>query len=382
LHTDLLETKTGQADDNSWTLRLAFDKPLIFSKHRIAENLFESGEILPGGAIKGAIAGMIAAGAGMFDDLKKELHLLRFTHAFPADKGSPRPLQWPLSVQISNGVFEPDWKREEAKKIREKYHWPEVDTELRVRAATDSEFGNAEDSALFAWKMLRPYRVADGTVRLLEWVSQAEVSRLSPAARNQLRSLLEFGVEPLGKTKALASVQVTPWAPKVDAAAQYQVTLQSHALLIPPPRLPGTDENDGGAARLRKELESIWSTLSGGSLKLIDYFHRCSLAGGEYHQRRFGSKTRGTDRRYKPWLLSNPGSVFMLQPVAGREADARQFLADWQREGLPLSHEIRDFYRIPDDPNYQWQCCPYVPENGYGEITVNQPLPEATNVQE
>jgi hypothetical protein len=81
-----------------WSLRLTFQEPLMFSERRIAENLFESGDIIPGGAIKGALAEMIKVEPAAFESLKNELHKVGFTHAFPAVKGGSRPEQWPLSL--------------------------------------------------------------------------------------------------------------------------------------------------------------------------------------------------------------------------------------------------------------------------------------------
>ena len=79
-------------------------------------------------------------------------------------------------------------------------------------------------------------------------------------------------------------------------------------------------------------------------------------------------------------LLTEAGSTFLLKPVAGREEDARKWLEEWARHGLPLSQQVRTFYEIGDTPERaQWMQCPYLPENGYGEIRVNSTarFPEA-----
>ena len=126
---------------------------------------------------------------------------------------------------------------------------------------------------------------------------------------------------------------------------------------------------------LRLELIDAWSDLSGGSLTLVSYFQRCTLAGGKYFQQRF----LGTKRPYRPYLLSNAGSTFLLKPANGREDDAQECLKRWARKGLPLAASVRAFYAIPDEWDQQWRHCPYLPENGYGEVAVNQayPYPEA-----
>ncbi len=72
----------------AWDLRLSFRDPVVFSKRRVADNLFESGEVIPGGALKGAVAEMAAREPEAFRELLRELHAVRFTHAFPAAKGA------------------------------------------------------------------------------------------------------------------------------------------------------------------------------------------------------------------------------------------------------------------------------------------------------
>lgn len=119
----------------------------------------------------------------------------------------------------------------------------------------------------------------------------------------------------------------------------------------------------------------MWQELSNGSLLVANYFQRCSLAGGQYFRRRFAR----ANARYKPYLLSSEGSTFLLEPTPGKEKEAIARLDEWLRMGLPLSASVRQFYDIPDDLADQWKHCPYLPENGYGEIAVNDrgPYPEA-----
>jgi hypothetical protein len=147
------------------------------------------------------------------------------------------------------------------------------------------------------------------------------------------------------------------------------VTLQTPALLIDPGRhlAPGGKNGSAREEDLEREYQDVWQELSEGSLRMASYFQRCTLAGGEYFRRRF----LGKDAQYKPYLLSSEGSTFLLEPASGEENAARAYLDSWLRSGLPLSRSVRTFYRIPDEPKIQWAHCPYVPENGYGEIAVN-----------
>ena len=395
----LIEAKVGAATTQpamfeaspntpAWDLRLRFREPVVFSKRRIADNLFESGEIIPGGALRGAVAEMAGREPTAFPELLDELHAIRFSHAFPAERGGARPRQWPLSLldfsetdvvdvvrratpyvrtapgaerEAIAGKFDIDWKDEVRKNVEHDYGWPKLEWELRVRTGIDSAKRKAEDERLFAWKMLLPYGI--------EWIARVDVSRVSKAARQQLEGLLRFGLEPLGKTKALAETTPTAAEPVAAGEGPYVVTLQTPTLLIDPGRrlAPGGKNGSAREEDLEREYQDVWQELSDGSLRLANYFQRCTLAGGQYFQRRF----LGKEAQYKPYLLSSEGSTFLLEPTPGKESEARACLDGWLRSGLPLSRSVRTFYGIPDEPKIQWAHCPYVPENGYGEIAVN-----------
>jgi hypothetical protein len=43
----------------------------------------------------------------------------------------------------------------------------------------------------------------------------------------------------------------------------------------------------------------------------------------------------------------------------------------WQRRGLPVAGTVREVFKLKGDAS-DWQRCPYVPENGFGEIAVDQ----------
>jgi hypothetical protein len=67
-------------------------------------------------------------------------------------------------------------------------------------------------------------------------------------------------------------------------------------------------------------------------------------------------------------LLTSAGSVFVFeaqQPVAS------QYLDQWLNGGLPLGGRLVEANQLGGDRFAYWKRCPYVPENGYGEIGVN-----------
>ncbi|MEK7995063.1 MAG: RAMP superfamily CRISPR-associated protein [Planctomycetota bacterium] len=371
-----------------WHVRMTFQQPVIFSLRRIAGNLFESGMVIPGAALKGAVAEMMRREPGLFRELANELHGVRFTHAFPALKGGTRPRHWPLSLlafakddkthEFADvircerpftrvalaGAFDIDWKEsQEWKEVLKSYGWEKIKTELRVRTAIEGERQKARDEALFAWEMLAPHEH--------EWIAEVAAEGLTAAARQQLEQLLHFGIEPLGKTKARAKVTLEPkTAAAVPSAASYAVTLQTPALLINPGGhlAPNGAIGSASANLLRLEYEAVWKELSDGSLALANYFQRVSLAGGDYMRKRFRQPSP-----YRPYLLTDAGSTFLLKPVAGREKKAHDSMTAWVEKGLGLRTRVKQFYGINDVPGEKlWAHCPYLPENGYGEVTVNQ----------
>ena len=79
------------------------------------------------------------------------------------------------------------------------------------------------------------------------------------------------------------------------------------------------------------------------------------------------------------------GSVFVLEAARDLE-DSKRLVEEWSREGLPISASACQWYEIDKDQNGQWRTCPYIPQNGYGEIAVNlpehtKPLPDAQAIE-
>ena len=371
-----------------WDIRFQFQSLLIFSKRRISDNLFESDDVIPGAAVKGALASMMAVQPDAFGALHHELHGLRITHAFPALCGATRPKHFPMSLVLFDeqfedvirmkqsfvrdgkvGKFDIDWKREKKEDVLEAHGWPKPEYETRVRTAIEGEFRRQEDEKLFAWKMLVPHE--------RDWVASVSVANLSQEARGQLCSLLQLGPEPLGKSKALALCTVDDKkVPQIEhPAASYIVTLQTSALLIDPSRYLAPNGGIGITSKtvMEAEFQEAWSQLSDGSLALENYFQRCSLAGGEYLLHRF--KPLG-QKQYKPFLLTDAGSTFLLRPTPGRETEALAAINLWLARGLPLRASVAEFYGLGRIPEHElWKYCSYLPENGFGEVAVNAPCP-------
>lgn len=389
--------------------RLAFalivHDPFCIAGARNDSQTFESLTHIPGGALKGAIAGQWAATLGLKPggrrgqvragddparpDLSRHFAALRFTHAFPAPAGSRvRPVRAPLSLGFVDGTlrdfigvagsaldiatapaFEPDWKSKQEDAVRAQFGWPAVNTELRIRTAISREFRRAEDEKLFAYEMVIP----EGLV----WIGAVDLAQVPEAARpavlDQLHDLVSSGITGLGKTKARAGLEWLDGSgaqklshslePRKDGG--WAVTLQTPALM-----LDASDFDEmADAARLEAAYRAYFDEASDGLLTLADYFARQELGGSDYIYRRYQQRP-GAVAPYRPFLLTRAGAVFLVKPT-GDAGAAKDRLARWMAEGLPLTPAIRAAYDLGDAPMEAWQYCPYVPESGYGEIAVN-----------
>ncbi len=382
-------------------LCLTFDEPVCFPAVQPVDNLFESTDEIPGGTLKGALATTLNLLAGLppgapvganvaqklprWKDLAVSLSVVRFTNAFSAParavgSAPPRPVRPPLSLvkwrdatqaeRLSDAwraegpfvlggqapAFAPDWKDDSG--VGEAFGWSRPKRELRVHTAIDAKTGTVAEGQLFALEMLRP----EGTTWRGSVVLDGVPADQRSAVAAQLRDLLEtVGLRRVGKTDARAKV-VIPATDPGDAinsgspaeGGPFIVTLQTDALLGDPTALP----ESAGAAELRAFYEAAWKQLSGGSLRLVRFFARQRLLGGKYLWKRFRPGTP-----YAPWLLTAAGSVFVLE-ASGDAKAARKKLDAWRAGGLPVPPGLAG-----GEP--AWKTCPFVPENGWGEIAVN-----------
>ena len=387
--------------------------PFCLSGRPVSNNLFESESIISGNAIIGTIANTLSHLCGQhngrlpdkearFTELLENFSKLRITHAFPTNN-KQRPVVAPLSlVKINTDQFydvaqlqypvlinkEPpdfalDWK-DTADTLKE-YPWPYIrfkdwgwaslNSELRVRTKIDRKNYRSAEGELFAYEQILP----DDT----QWLAELDASRIEEAdIRNkvisQLQSLLEHGAIGLGKTKTVIDIKFDNEIIKPELSSSIEpindhtwvITLQTDTLLGSPEKL---NETSG-----KKELEAMykqcWKELSEGKLKLVRYFARQRLSGGDYQKTIF---MKGDV--YKPWLLTEAGSVFVLQAENNNLEAVQTLIETWLTQGLPLSQMTRDYYQIHKNKE-DWEQCPFIPQNGYGEIVVNPNL-ESKNIK-
>ncbi len=386
----------------AFDLSLHFTQPICVAGRRTADNVFDSVPWITGGVLKGALATLLDLDRGRWPTLLQHLHAVRFTHAYPApdtpdtpatpdtpDIPRPtRPIFPPASlvtrdshtfhdalfvpdarlIDDTSPAFSVDWKDDAASRVAKLFGWAQPPSELRVRTAIDGASRRAAEDELFAYRMIVPDKVA--------WLASVSLDAVDPAARPavaaEFEQALQHGLFAIGKTKARASVTTAASTPPTATLAGnlVAVTLQSAALLCAPSRylLSSTEPRKQGSTdrdTMWLEYAQVWDDLSGGALALEHYFHRQSLAGGGYLRHRFQH-----GQPYRPYLLTDAGSVFLLKVRDAGPTTA--CLTRWLRRGVELSPAVRHFYALDGVPEHDlWRACPYLPENGFGEIALD-----------
>jgi hypothetical protein len=113
---------------------------------------------------------------------------------------------------------------------------------------------------------------------------------------------------------------------------------------------------------------AYWDELSGGALTLDDFFAHQGFEGGyRYHRYLGAAERKNRPNNYRPYYLTLSGSLFKLRVTD--EIKAPKLLIQWMSSGLPLPKWALAEYGQYNRP--LWETCPFVPENGYGEIAVN-----------
>lgn len=371
-------------------------------------NYIVSRQELPGGLLKGALAVALNEAHGVspvtqpldascaadypgFEALVKHFSAIRVTHAWPALAGNPRPVRLPLSAVEHTGASAGDVALSDARtplvqgrfspayfgdaKHLKPYAGLAEPVELFVtRSEIDDVSQRTAEGQLFTYRFYAPY---DKEQRPIEWVCNVDFAAIAdPAEREAARRQFAVAVQQhlhrlgkLGRAVILTvddgqAVSAANTRALIEQDGLALITLQSDAIVLSPDLVralpPGQDLHEAYAA--------YWGEISGGALELVDFFARQGFEGGYLYHRRLGAAERAVQpNRYRPYYLTLAGSLFKLRAV--KEAPASAHLTRWLAGGLPLPQwalaEYGQYDRAP------WENCPFVPENGYGEIAVN-----------
>jgi len=347
-----LITLPNQAGRYAVTVR--FDRPLLVNADRLDNNVFRSAKIVPGGAIKGALAQALTD-AGQDALLDEEFSNILIGHAFPLQDGMPADRAMPdLMIEAEGKIrfgheprvleelsltgvpsFPGDWKDAAWAQAQRMLGRPAFDHGFlpRGRVAVTPD-GIAEEGKLF---VVMPVATAGHRWRFILDMSDRPSTLCAAVSRE-----LSAGLDGLGRTGARMIVEkiasISP--PAQPAAGEVLLLLETPAAL--------TDLRNG--APLFEQYAAYMHEVLGA--KLLGCWARQRMAGHyqAIRHRAFGAAS------YLPFELTEAGAVFHLEVTETTK------LGHALRRGLP-----------PFDAKLTWDTCPFMAENGYGEVSVLDP---------
>lgn len=358
--------------------RVFFDSPILVDARREAENLFVGSDVVPGAVIKGALATKLAIqglNPETDPDWSAALSALHVSHAFPeAPDGRATGFPVPFSVLTwragqdwavadallgGGGVVSPegevaahviDWKGVAWDAFHRRTDWP-VDSDppsplLRSHVKIERDSLVAADRQLFTTVAKSVWRRGENRWLPRAWRLSVDFGKVPEAFRDRLRAAIEAGLEPIGKTQAsaifeVAGASVPTTAPIPGRPGLHAVTLVTPALLLDPNSLLPVTE----------QYRAVIRQQTGG--ELLRSFALRNLAGGHVSMRR-----RPYGRTYYPFVLTKAGSVFLIE---GADPARLQEIARFGFRPVALQGA----------GTLDWRTCPYLPENGYGQVAFN-----------
>lgn len=373
-------------------------------------NFVVSEKILSGGLIKGALTAGLNRGHGVlplhrefsgehahefpnFRNLVTHFENIRITHAVPALKNHPRPVTFPISAIKCGAHYADtalctdafplfnneapqyfiDWKSgtDELETI---FGYAKPKEIFVTRTEIDDKSRRAQERNLYTYSYCCP---EDRHERPIEWICNVDFSEVPATARRQVKieffKAVELYLDRLGKRNSPVEIDVgDDRFPPAQAGGDLIrdglaiITLQADAVMLAPESVePGKN--------MLPLYEAFWAELSRGedktgpqSLELVDFYAHQTFKGGYVYHRYLGMMEKHTNpNSYYPYYLTCAGSVFKLK--VRDETNARVCLEKWLRCGLDLPAWAKDKYGHTGT----WKTCPFIPQNGFGEIVVN-----------
>ena len=383
-------------------LALSPQEPILIGGTRQTENIFFSGSIIPGSAIKGAFAaglnrivgGNLNAPIDENHELKndypqliKNFTALRFIHAVPSLSPYIRTDTIPLSGASYGGrykdvafvedetaiysegskpvEFQVDWKKP-PENLPERHRAPSLEYHSVTRTAIEENTRRADDSKLYSFHMVNPTiscKENSGTGKLF-WNTKIIFPEIMTGKdkkeiTTEIRQILPDALCYIGKRQSITDIQVVP---EIKPATQipateisFAIVLQTPAIILNPfDLMKNSSDLFDDKNFLKEKYEKFWKKLLGEEVILKRFFASQELQGG-YLGMRYGKAG------YNPFYLTSKGSTF----VFSKNSMAFQKASKLVETGLPLPEWTEEKY------GRTWQTCPFVPENGYGEVKIN-----------
>lgn len=378
--TAVQKMRSGQ---DRFEIDVAFDQAILVNAIRHATNVVTGQTVVPGGAIKGALAealmAMIASKPSGFG-IPAALSALHISHAWPLVDGKcadrALPLAYGLTFQTSAGagapehdakgalcftqdhvrelaktgpvVFQPDWKDEDLARRRFSRPTSKCFVTERGRVAI-GEDGVAQEGQLFIT------RLVETDNRL--WRLRLDFGQVDEATKSEFKTkvadILAGGLDGIGRTGARMTVRDARACPPVATASAGTVRI----ILETPAILTDTLEND---AVWLAQYEAYFKAVLGSGVTDLKAVAQRRLAG-DYYGFRF--KPYADKSWYVPFEVTQAGACFEMT----LDEKAAKALNNCLRHGLPPRIDGR-VLEAED-----WRLCPFMNQNGFGEISL---LPE------
>lgn len=385
--------KSDSVVANSTTVcRFRLAQPLLVDPELLSGNLLRSSIDIPGAALKAALAeaGQTAHSGGKdaFDqEFGAVLSQIVVRHALAARPHSwKRRSSFPFSLAaavtedgrevfvdgFADGVnelwFAVNFKEHHRSALRAYYPVFDFEPALLTRTRTairEGEF-TAEPHRLFNHQAVSPQDVEWHT----EFVIPERFTDEDRAKAGRLLALFASGAVQIGKLRAdIVDVRLDrDCANRIAEPADPRAAVKSWRMKVDTPAwILGMNEVDElhRGADLRTVYRQRMQALLGPAHAAIDweqfsFFAQHEWSGG----RRAVRYKQQDDGGYYPYLLTRPGSVFRFVERDDPGEPDRDALAGamsgFAARGLPTARH---------DAN--WRNCPFVPENGYGEVTID-----------
>lgn len=358
---DLVAAAPASSPGDRLAFDIEFDRPILVDADHVAHNILRGGDIVPGGAIKGALARSFAE-AGEKPEGDVALTKVMIGHAFPltdAGQVANRPL--PLSLVVAGGelrdaaghwgkeaflvggkvpAFATDWKDEDRALARKAWEAERIDIPglPRGRTAIDAD-GVAAEHALFV-------TVARATAGR-RWRFTVERNGIDERKFGRLVETLKLGLHGIGRTDAgfLAVKWEAAALPAIEPLPDdiWPILLETPAVMTDPAQ----------AGSLEDQYKSYFTAEAKAAVDVVAHFSARRIAGryAAFRHRAYGTGV------YRPFEVTEAGSLFLLKGVA------KETVETWCRSGLNA--------RLAGGKELDWKNCPFVAGNGYGAISVN-----------
>lgn len=375
----------------------SFDRPFLVDAERLGGNIFVGRTIIPGGVIKGALADMLVAGGidPRTGDMKTVLSEIRISHAFPLDKDDcalDRAL--PLSATLIRkgeatifrcglsaardmiglidnqcADFQADWKGVDFAKFSGHVGRPNgsyaIPRFARGHTRIDPLMGAANDEDLFV-EVARGALLDGGDTRKFRFQVDFGDHVNTPEAA-MIWAILSSQLDGVGKNRAVFTMSGSKQLPEPreninSPTCRWRVLLETPAALFDPDSGEAPDDN-GVPLGIKEQLKLYIKEVIPEAI-LDRAFLRYRRAGG-YPGLRFRN-----GGGYRPIILFDAGSCFSISCEQRDKDKVGVLLATLERTGLPSMRWEQQVLV----PAQDWLSNPYVPENGYGEISVEDPL--------